>query len=279
MNEFDKEINQILKNSGTKLLEDDEYDHRFDKYRKLFKQIMSKDWTCKIYAKQHGANDKEFQRLLNEFCDTIELENFEIPGKDAGISWIKIDDRYFDDDSIFDEWKYFVNNNIDPTKYNDYTDGSNTELDESIIKEYQETIPEGIKRIIEIISSEIYDNMSWNGLADVANEIYEIIYENYINSNRSDPYYFLWDKLDNHSRDFISEVRNNAFDDEDNQQMRAPEGDEIDWDRLFDDFYREWNNDPINLVDRYLYNGAIEDLLIEIRDCCKDYLIKNDIIK
>ena len=68
--------------------------------------VTEKDWTCKIYVRQRGGNDKEFKRLLNEFCDTIELENFEIPGKDAGVSWIRISDRYFDDDIGLNLFKF-----------------------------------------------------------------------------------------------------------------------------------------------------------------------------
>ena len=285
---FNNEINNILKNAGVQLNEEqsDEFllvqkiIRKITELKKCFDEISEDEDILHIASEIYNLIDElpsfdEVQRKMHNindwFYNAIEpLVKRDYPG-----------DNYAMVNEPFNEFfqyypkpakmyaKMLVNYlpRLEQLFKQDYLeddeyDGGEEELDESYLIENEvelDDLDDIEQQIINAINEyESCDEKSKK--INILSQLCNICKES---SYYSDP-----------AIDFDQYLLDRALEDEDNMVYSTPSANEVDLDKVTDEFYNELSDNTSNIIERYS-NYTVKGLMEEIEDYCKNYL--NDI--
>lgn len=285
---FSNEINTILRNSGVQLNE--EQSDEFLLVQKIIRKITE---LKKCF--DEISEDEDILYIASEIYDLIdELPSFdEVQHKMHNINdWfynaieplVKRDypgDNYAMVNEPFNEFfqyypkpakmyaKMLVNYlpRLEQLFKQDYLeddeyDGGEEELDESYLIENEVELDD-LDDIEQQIINAINEYESCNEKSKKINILSQLC-----NICKESSYY------DEPAIDFDQYLLDRALEDEDNMVYSTPSANEVDLDKVIDEFYNELSDNTSNIIERYS-NYTVKGLMEEIEEYCKNYL--NDI--
>lgn len=285
---FSNEINNILKNAGVQLNEEqsDEFllvqkiIRKITELKKCFDEISEDEDILHIASEIYNLIDElpsfdEVQRKMHNindwFYNAIEpLVKRDYPG-----------DNYAMVNEPFNEFfqyypkpakmyaKMLVNYlpRLEQLFKQDYLeddeyDGGEEELDESYLIENEVGLDD-----LDDIEQQIINAINEYESCDEKSKKISILSQ-LCNICKESSYY------DEPAIDFDQYLLDRALEDEDNMVYSTPSANEVDLDKVTDEFYNELSDNTSNIIERYS-NYTVKGLMEEIEEYCKNYL--NDI--
>ena len=149
----------------------------------------------------------------------------------------------------------FKQDYLEDDEYN----GSEEELDESVVKESYEELDDDVKEIIDIVKR-IDDSEMKSTLEELAEELYDAACKD--------------DACCEIAYDFHDRLLQSALEDDDNMVYSVPDYSEVNFDNVADDFYSNLSeniNTYINDYSRYTVESLMEDII----EICERYFNNN----